>query len=193
MVDLLPYLEEEAVYRRFNRQAAWDDPANTPAVETPLRLLQCPDWGREATPDPAWLTAYVGVAGLGADAAELPAGDPRSGVFGYDRRMAPADITDGTAATLLVLESARDNGAWSQGGQATVRGLDPAEQPYLGVGRQFGGTHFTENNLFRRGRSIGCNAAMADGSVRFLDEGIAPQVLQALVTAAGGEQITDDW
>jgi prepilin-type processing-associated H-X9-DG protein len=95
--------------------------------------------------------------------------------------------------TLLILESARDNGPWARGGPATLRGLDSADRPYLGTGRPFGGTHFAENILFKRGRSIGCNAAMADGSVRFLKEAIAPQVLEALATMAGGEEVGDDW
>jgi prepilin-type processing-associated H-X9-DG protein len=66
-------------------------------------------------------------------------------------------------------------------------------RPYLGTGRPCGGTHFEENTLFGRGRSIGCNTAMADGSVRFVQESIAPHVLEALTTAAGGEEVADDW
>jgi prepilin-type processing-associated H-X9-DG protein len=61
------------------------------------------------------------------------------------------------------------------------------------VGRQFGGTHFAENTMFKHGESTGCNAALADGSVRFLQNKIAPQVLEALATMAGGEKVGDDW
>jgi prepilin-type processing-associated H-X9-DG protein len=144
-------------------------------------------------PEPACLTPYVGVAGVGTDAPSLPAGHRNAGVFGYDRRTALADVKDGTSNTLLILESARDNGPWARGGPATLRGLDRTDSPYLGTGRPFGGTHFAENILFWRGRSTGCNAAMADGSVRFLQEAIAPRVLEALATIAGGEKIGDDW
>jgi prepilin-type processing-associated H-X9-DG protein len=127
------------------------------------------------------------------DAAILPGADRRAGVFGYDRRTMLKEIKDGLENTLLILESARDNGPWAQGGPATVRGLDPADQPYLGTGQPFGGTHFAENSLFGRGKSIGCNVAMADGSVRFLHETTPPHILEALVTIAGGEEIGDDW
>jgi hypothetical protein len=140
-----------------------------------------------------WLTAYLGVAGVGADAPDLPAGDSRAGAFGYDRRTPLAAIKDGTANTLLVFESARDNGPWARGGPATVRGLDPGDRPYLGTGRPFGGTHFTENGVFRRGKSLGCQAAMADGSVHFFQEKVAPEVLEALATIAGGEEIPEGW
>jgi hypothetical protein len=70
--------------------------------------------------------------------------------------------------------------------------LDSSDRPYLGSGRPFGGTRFAENTLFSKGKSIGCNAALADGSVRFLSESIACEVLDALSTIAGGES-RDDW
>ncbi len=47
--------------------------------------------------------------------------------------------------------------------------------------------------MFSRGASIGCNAALADGSVRFLNNSVAPDVLEALATAAGGEPVGSDW
>jgi hypothetical protein len=193
LVEVLPFLEQDGLYRRIDLSAGWDAATNAPAVQTFLIGFQCPDWSRESTPEPAYLTPYLGVAGVGADAPSLPAGDRHAGAFGHDRRTALGDITDGTSHTLLILESARDNGPWGRGGPATLRGLDPADRPYLGTSRPFGGTHFGENGLLRRGESIGCNAAMADGSVRFLGEGIAPQVLEALATIASGEQVGEDW
>jgi hypothetical protein len=193
LVELLPFLEQEGLYRRIDLEAGWDSTANAPVVQIPLKRLQCPDWGRESPPEPAWLTPYPGVAGVGPDAPTLPAGDPRAGIFGYDRRTAFADVKDGLSNTLLILESARDNGAWARGGPATIRGLDPADRPHLGIGRPFGGTHFAENTLLGHGRSIGCNAGMADGAVRFLPETIAPQLLEALVTMTGGEELGDSW
>ena len=192
-IEVLPFIEQQALYRSFDRGKGWEDAANQTSARTPLKTLHCPDWGREAESDSPYLTAYLGVAGLGADAAMLPADDRKAGIFGYDRRISLAAIQDGTSNTLLILESARDNGAWARGGPGTVRGLVSGEQPYLGIGRPFGGTHFAENSVFRRGKSIGCNAAMADGSVRFLSESIKPQVLEALVTIAGREQVGERW
>jgi hypothetical protein len=192
-VDLLPLIEQDSLYRRFDLQAPWDAAANGEPGTTVLRQFYCPDWGREKDPNPPHLTAYLGVAGVGDDAANLRADDPRAGLFGHDRRRALADIPDGASNTLLILESARDNGPWARGGPSTVRGLDPGDRPYLGTGRPFGGTHFAENSVFGKGKSIGCNAAMADGSVRFLQEKVAAEVLEALATAAGGEEVRGDW
>jgi hypothetical protein len=192
-VEVLPFVEQATLYQRLDPRKGWDDPSNELAVRTPLKMLRCPDWVREAEPVPPYWTAYLGVAGLGVDAATLPAGDRNAGVFGYDRRTSLAAIKDGTSNTLLVLESARDNGAWARGGPSTVRGLTPEVQPYLGTGRPFGGTHFAENSIFGRGKSLGCNAALTDGSVRFFTESISPHVLEALATIAGGEKVGADW
>jgi hypothetical protein len=192
-VALLPFIEQESLFKQFDLAAGWDGAANGPPAQVRLRIFHCPDWGRESSPDPEWLTAYLGVAGVGEDAPLLTDGDPRAGAFGYDRRATMADVKDGTSHTLLVFESARDNGPWARGGPATVRGFDPNDRPYLGTGRPFGGTHFAENGVFSRGKSLGCQAAMADGSVHFFQEKVASELLEALATIAGGEEIRGDW
>jgi hypothetical protein len=193
LVEILPYVEQDNLFRHIDRGAAWDDRINEPAVERSLKVFQCPDWLRESSPQAGNFTPYLGVAGVGADAVTLPPGDRRAGVFGYDRRTSIADLTDGTSNTLLILESARANGPWAQGGAATARGLDPDDTPYLGSGRPFGGTHFAENTVLSRGRSVGCNAALADGSVRFLAETVNARVLEGLATVAAGEEVGTDW
>jgi hypothetical protein len=193
VVALLPYVEQDNVYRGLRLSEPWDAEGHLPATQTPLKIMHCPDWGREVPPNPPYLTAYLGVGGVGPDSATLPLGDRRAGAFGHDRHTALEDFADGTSNTLLVLESARDNGPWARGGRATLRGLDPSERPYLGAGRPFGGTHFAENTIFGRGKPIGCNAAMADGSVRFLNESVSPETLEALATVAGGDAPGADW
>lgn len=176
----------------LDQSEPWDATTNRPTrghgVEEKPRavgrspLLTCPAAAGAADEHmPGW-TWYVGVAGVGRDAPELRDGHPRAGVFGYDRRARVADIRDGVSTTLMLAETASANGPWTAGGPATVRGLDPDRQPYIGRGRQFGGTH--------RG---GLNVAFADGSVRFLGESIDPMVFEALATIAGGETVPAGW
>ena len=99
-------------------------------------------------------------------------------MFGYDRQTKLVDITDGTASTMLIAETGLVRGSWLQGGSGTVRGLDPSRQPYIDAGRQFGGLH-----------GAGAWVAMADGSVRWIEESISPKIFEALSTMAGGEQL----
>ena len=61
-----------------------------------------------------------------------------------------------------------------------MRGFDPADVPLHGDNRPFGG------------HSAGMNAAMADGSVRFLPASIDAQRLAAAITIAGGEPVDLD-
>jgi hypothetical protein len=87
------------------------------------------------------------------------------------------------------METARAKGPWSRGGPSTVRGLDPRDQPYLGSGRPFGGLHYEQKTFQGKGKSLGCNAAMADGSARSLRDSIDPRVLEAMTTIAGREEV----
>ena len=104
-----------------------------------LPLLTCPAAAGAADEHmPGW-TWYVGVAGVGLDAPELPDEHPRAGVFGYDRQTRAADIRDGPSTTMMLAETASANGPWTAGRPATVRGLDPGRRPYVGRRRQFGG------------------------------------------------------
>jgi prepilin-type processing-associated H-X9-DG protein len=122
------------------------------------------------------------MAGLGPDAPVLPSGHPRCGLFGYDRATKPAEITDGLATTMAVIETTSTNGPWIAGGPATLRSVDPARQPYIGRGCQFGGLHRTRVNVL-----------FVDGSVRALSETIEPSVFEALSTIAGSEELPAEW
>ncbi|MBN9520881.1 DUF1559 domain-containing protein [bacterium] len=178
---ILPYIEQKVLFDTLDRAAPWDAPANTAAVKDRyVRLFQCQSASADAPPDAA-LTNYVGVAGLGADAAKLPADDPCAGVFGYDRQVKLAEIHDGAAQTALVMETTTDLGPWLRGGPATVRGVTPTAPP--------GGVHIGDRRFFWEDRPSGSNVALVDGSVRFLRDPTAADVWAALATAAGHESV----
>jgi hypothetical protein len=174
---IAPQLELLPECEALDKNQPWDEVSNAPFASKRISYLVCPDaFAPTGRHEP---TQCIGIASVGIDAPLLPKGHRRAGVFGYDRRTALSDITDGATYTLMVAESARASGSWLAGGPATVRGLNTAELPYIGVGRQFGGLH----------RSRMC-AAFADGSIRFLNDTINPRVLEALCTVAGGERLS---
>lgn len=121
-------------------------------------------------------TSYIGVAGIGADAPSLSPGDLRIGVFGYDRATKLNQITDGTAYTIMLIESELDNGPLLAGGPSTVRGIDQSGTPYLGRNRQFFGFH-----------PSGGNVLFVDGSIRFLSDDTEDAVLEGLSTIAAND------
>ena len=191
-VTVVPFVECGNLYSSLVRTAAWDAPANVAVMEHyTARLYQCPH-GLSGAKDPALprsghlaFTNYVGVAGVGADAATRPADAPGNGIFGYDRAIAMKDIKDGASSTALLLETAHDVGPWIRGGPGTVRavGVDDA---------QFGGTHTRRPWLIQK-RVDGFNVLLADGSVRFTKPDIDPAILAALATVAGGEEVPANW
>jgi prepilin-type processing-associated H-X9-DG protein len=91
------------------------------------------------------------------------------------------------ANTVVVMETNRENGPWTAGGFPTVRGLDPAGRRYLGAGGQFSSGH--SSWAWLSSSHTVTNVVYADGSVRGLTESVSPQVLEALVTIAGGEEV----
>jgi hypothetical protein len=177
-VELLPFLEQRELYQRFDRAKGWEDTANEQAIRQVVLVYLCPaspNQPVEGRPAPAH---YVGIAGVGLDAAELPVTDPRSGVFGHDRQVCQKDIKDGASNTMWLVGTASQNGPWAAGGPGTVRPLVPSLAPYCGPNRPFGGIHPDVVHV-----------GMADGSVRSLRETIRPAVFEALATIAGGEKI----
>jgi hypothetical protein len=184
VVEILPYIEEEQTFKRFDRAAGIDAPGNAAAGGTHLPWAVCVAAPKSADP----VTHTVGVAGAGPDAATLPEKHPRAGVFGHDRRTAPAEITDGLASTLLLVEPG-EPGRWAVGGPDTVRAIDPAAAPLYGPGRPFGDRHpDVSHNPFARRRWYTV-VALADGHTRTFTSDTDPAVWAALATAAGGDSV----
>jgi hypothetical protein len=186
------FLESSPLYKETDKAKAWDSPENHHSAHATVGCYLCPANPVLSAPRGESLTHYVGIAGVGKDAAVLPRGHARDGLFKYqpDKIVAeppdstwglgirPKDIKDDPATTLAVIETNHDNGPWLAGGRPTVRGLDAQGLPYLGQDAQFGSYH-----------RHGSHAVFADASVRFLPDSLDAQVLEAMATIAGGEKI----
>ncbi|VTR96087.1 Prepilin-type N-terminal cleavage/methylation domain-containing protein OS=Singulisphaera acidiphila (strain ATCC BAA-1392 / DSM 18658 / VKM B-2454 / MOB10) GN=Sinac_0072 PE=4 SV=1: N_methyl: SBP_bac_10: SBP_bac_10 [Gemmata massiliana] len=170
-VALLPYLEQDNLFKRFDVEQGYAE--NLPTAQTTVPVFLCPSSPESSTNHT--LTNYVAPSGIGLGAAEQPAGTAGNGFMGYDRRTSFAMIKDGTSNTIALMETRAGLGPWARGGPSTVRGFDPADAPPIGDGRPFGE------------HGGGANVAMVDGSVRFVSGKVAPHNLAAAITIAGGE------
>lgn len=189
----------DSTLKEFDLTRGPNDPKNEKPASNRFQHFVCPSSGEYVRDDsverwksPTPLTHYVGVAGVGADAAELPLKHPRAGVFGHDRRTKLVDgIPDGSSNTLLLIETANSPGHWAYGGRATVRAFEN-DAAYIGPGRAFGGFHNGSPVLFGE-RTHGCNVGLADGSYRHLTSKTDLAVLEALATVSGNESVSADW
>lgn len=173
MVEILPYLEQDSLYRRFDLEKGYAE--NLPAVQMRIGTFLCPASKEGATNDA--VTDYIAMSGIGPDAAGQPAGAGGNGFMGYDRLTSVAMIEDGTANTIALMETRSGLGSWARGGASTLRGFDPADLPLHGGDRPFGG------------HSDVMIAAMADGAVRTLNPSIDAKRLADAITIAGGEPV----
>jgi prepilin-type processing-associated H-X9-DG protein len=176
---MVPFAEADDLYFRINMKKGWNSEENRFLALITLHYLQCPSYPDRSPENTLIPSHYVGIAGLGADAAALPLEDPRAGFFGFERQLKLSGIQGHTSTLLFALETLQVSGAWTAGGTATVRGLEENGLPYVGPKGQFGGIH--------RG---GMNAAFADGSVRFIRDSVDPKVLEALATIQGSKNAT---
>jgi hypothetical protein len=158
------------IVESLHKDADWDAKVNEEAVNRMLRVFLCPADPATTPPNEPGLTQYVGMAGLGPNAATLDLTNPSAGLFGYDRLVHPDDIKGDESTTIMVTETGRNPGPWARGGRSTVRGLDTDDQPYLGKDRQFGGFHPGIVNIL-----------YVDGSARPFREDVPPPMFELLV------------
>jgi hypothetical protein len=190
MVDLLPGLGYDAIYRRFDLKKSWTVEENLQLGETWI-----PEFLNPSLPQRSWqanlpsqrtrtlgATHFVGLSGIGLESgtyADTPANAKKLGLFGYDRQTATKDVTDGLSNTIFMIQVAPDfPRPWVRGGGATVQGVPEKNplQPFV--------------TLLPGGKK-GTYAIMADGSVRFVSQETDPETFKALVTYKGGEKVSD--
>jgi prepilin-type N-terminal cleavage/methylation domain-containing protein/prepilin-type processing-associated H-X9-DG protein len=217
---LLPYLEQEGLARRYRWDVDFFDPANQPAVATPLKVLQCPAAEPNRVVDPSHpggafvnggqgaCTDYSPVAGVRPVLAGLgliaPAGS-YEGALPVNRMTRLAELTDGTSCTLLVAEDAGRPQLWRAGrpvpGPFSFGGpWASSANPVVIAGSSADGAtvpgpcalNCTNDRQPYGFHPGGCNALLADGSVHFLRAGLSIRVLAALATRAGGEVLAGE-
>jgi hypothetical protein len=177
IATLLPYYGHRDWHGELQFGYSWNSHQNRQVTRRPLEPAINPSLGPGVTEAGFPVTHFVGLAGVGADAAELKPDDPRAGVFGFNRTTRPQEIADGASNTIATVGVARRLGAWAAGGDATVRAF--TKQPYVNGPDGFG-----------TGQPNGMLVGMADGAVRFVSKDVDPTVLEQLATTRGKETVT---
>src|SRR4051794_3345754 len=120
---ILPFIEQEALFRQYHFNVNYDDPLNRDVVKTPLRMLLCPSARASRFIDENGIrfapTDYLPMndvdpnlilSGLLGNWQGTPYGPMRDSI--PSRRL--ADITDGMSSTALLVEDAGRPDLWQK-------------------------------------------------------------------------------
>jgi prepilin-type N-terminal cleavage/methylation domain-containing protein/prepilin-type processing-associated H-X9-DG protein len=113
---LLPYYEQDNIFKVYNPNLNWSDPANLAAVSLRLKVMECPSAPKpdrkDSNPEISWNPTvatgdYSGVYGI--DPALVQQGVAESGAPGILSKVdlvRLTDVTDGLSNTIHLTESA---------------------------------------------------------------------------------------
>jgi hypothetical protein len=158
-VHLLPYIEQDALYRQFKLDEPWDSPKNKPLSETILKVYQVP--GRPAgQPAETYFRSFIGPKNVKAEYRPWL-------LEGESKGPQLTQIFDGTSNTVMVVEAA-ESVPWSK----------PDDLPYDGVQAlpKLGGPNGTFSALFGDGHARTFRRASLDDTT-----------LRGMITTSGGE------
>ncbi|MBL6706660.1 MAG: DUF1559 domain-containing protein [Planctomycetaceae bacterium] len=170
-LHVLPHLDNVGLFESYDQTATWDSKRNTPHAKQHVQSLSCPTTETTTDIHDRWLTHYAMVTG------ERTVGDGT-------KLISFKDVTDGTSNTMMVVEAAGLNIVWTEPRDSEV------SENNLGVNLT-GPTPTESRALISAWHRNGGHVLFADGSVRFINRDIDPQVLKALTTANGRESLPD--
>ena len=158
-VLLLPYLEHQPLYDRYNFDEPWDSPQNLALANMIPSEYRCPS---DTLAGPSE-TSYLMIVGPGT----FSDGPTATKI---------AEITDGTANTILLVEA----------GGCGVNWLRPQDLDAQKL------TYFVDDPVDRGIASEhpdGANFLFCDGTITFVDAAVDPEEVQAMSTISGEEVV----
>jgi len=209
---LLPFLEQDAIASRYDKNKPPDDPANLAVTRMSVPTYTCPAMRLPEvlpTTGPASYVVCSGSVYVWAHVNEAVYGK-HNGVFAPGQKITVESVTDGLAQTIAVGEAGfqmtnhRDANGRLIGGN-TSRPVGYATYSYASAYVPLNTKLWVPQSdptwrersgwtAFRSDHAGGANFAFADGSVRFLADAInggGGTAYKALASRNGGETATD--
>jgi hypothetical protein len=163
-VALLPYLEQDQLYRQFHLDEPWDSDHNKKLLPLMPKVFTLPGQDQPGQSE----TCYQVFTG------------PGTPFNGRQQAQMPGSFTDGTSNTGLIFEAAK-----------AVPWTSPQDLPYTAPARgravpslrHLLGGHF--GNTF--------HVAMADGTVVAVSKNVRDQTLHLAINPADGQPLPADW
>ena len=157
-VLILPFIEQNDLYKKFRLDEPWDSPHNIALLPEMPKVYGRYDHGPTTEPHTTFYQVFVG----------------KGAAFEGKKGMRLAqDFPDSTSNTFLIVE-----------GGSAVPWTKPEDLPYTR------GEPLPELGGLGKGT---IRAALADGSVRFINRAVSEDTLRAAITRNGGESLGSDW
>jgi prepilin-type processing-associated H-X9-DG protein len=181
-VLILPYIDQVALYNRYNFAEPWDGPNNVKLLDEIPPVYNCPSHESRlaaVAAIPACIGPFACSTGATVSNSARRKCTNYAAVFGRDCAFRGADpvstddITDGTSNTLMIGEVTEADILWTN-----PVDIDVTKHPKIGDRKGFSSDH-----------AGGAQFLMGDGSARFIDETVPQATINALYTRAGGEKI----
>ena len=199
---LLPYVEQQSLFKQYNFDENWDWQGNSSATEVELSLMRC----ATAPQNYSYISDYSVCVQIDEALADAMVSEglieERSSLVGMLRsKPRPISaVTDGLSNTIVFCEISGRPDRYEFGKKTVVDDIPGSRwadhEATFSIGNRSNGTEFhmgsqlinatnaTEIYSFHQN---GCNFTFGDGSTRFVEENIDPDVLVSLVTASGGD------
>jgi prepilin-type N-terminal cleavage/methylation domain-containing protein/prepilin-type processing-associated H-X9-DG protein len=213
---LLPYIEQNNLFRTIRFDLSITDPRNAAARVTPVAIYLCPSDSAQ----PTFVASTEGASGVPATICDVAAANylgmcssedisdksEWNGVLYPNSRVRFTDITDGTSQTFALSERRQRDGqvswvgavpganvfavggdVWLDANIAMTLGYAGNDSNPGDVGGGWVSAHHTSAH------GVGANILFCDGHVRFLTPSIDFVTFKALATRAGGEVVSADY
>jgi prepilin-type processing-associated H-X9-DG protein len=165
-VQILPLMDQSALYRSYQRDKPWNDPANDEFTKIWIKAYSCPSNPNLQDSQGRYYTAYALMTGTGT-------------AFDGPKTLSLDDIAAGPGLThtMLMGEACGANIVWNE-----PRDIDVArERPGVNLP---GKTRGTSGGWLSTYHKAQVNVAFADGSVKSLSVDTDPEVLKAMIKAS---------
>ena len=205
VVQILPYLEQNALFRLCDQAAGAYAPVNKPVRGARISVLRCP-----SSPSPNSVVSQDNEIALSNYAGchhgvESPINNDNNGILFLNSKVRFDDIYDGSSNTILLSEHLFDveisDLGWVSGTPSTLRNTGTLEiyKQYDFTGAVAPDQKATPVDLTHVG-GFGShhgggliNVSLADGSTRAVSSTIEPSVLQQLGNRSDGEIPKNPW
>ncbi len=163
-VLILPFLDAQPLAEKYRFDEPWNGPNNAKLLDQRPEVFACREHAG-AVNVPMRQTSYVAV--VGSETA-----------WPGTTSIRVADISDGTSNTVMVVEVRNAGILWTAPNDLSF--AEASAPPTDQEGRQPSSAH-----------TGGGHVLLGDGTVRFVNTNLAPDIWKALLTCDGGEAVSD--